>query len=369
MGWGYPKYVSVGEKRAKAEKKLKQLQKKNPNIEPVVIEGTAIAKKWWGKSWNKNLERYADYSNRIGRGRSYVRYRAVLDLKIMPGIVKAMVQGSTSTPYDVSIKIKPIPKETWQQITNACEDKIDSLQEFLMGKFPKKLSDIFMAKYKGLFPSPDHISFSCSCPDSASMCKHVAATLYGVGARLDENPALFFKLRSVNVDDLIAEAVQKKTNTFIEKAKKKSTKIIDDANLSDMFDIDLDGDLSLASPKPKSTRYSIKKTVKKKITKSTKKKTTDPKRPSKILKKKIKSSTKTINNSDQPKKLVKSTQPSDVMTVLDVAKMIRRSRKGVNIPTLKKKTGFSQSKLYSMIYKLKKEGKIQNISRGVYIGK
>ena len=78
--YGFPKYVPVAEKKAKAEKQLKQLKKKNPDIKPVIIEGHAIAKTWWGKAWNENLERYADYSNRIGRGRSYVRNGAVLDL-------------------------------------------------------------------------------------------------------------------------------------------------------------------------------------------------------------------------------------------------------------------------------------------------
>jgi uncharacterized Zn finger protein len=94
--WGYPKYVTVAEKKAKAEKKLKQLRKKISSIAPVVIEGNALARTWWGKSWNKNLERYADYSNRIGRGKSYVRHGAVLDLKIEGGRVTALVQGTRS---------------------------------------------------------------------------------------------------------------------------------------------------------------------------------------------------------------------------------------------------------------------------------
>ncbi|RPJ82137.1 MAG: hypothetical protein EHJ94_02795, partial [Deltaproteobacteria bacterium] len=188
--YGFPQYVSVGEKRAKAERKLKQLKKKNTDIQPIVLEGSAIAKTWWGKEWNKNLERYADYSNRIGRGRSYIRHGAVLDLKIKPGQVEALVQGSRSNPYSVFISIEPIPKKNWDAIKQSCKGKMDSLKKLIAGEFPKTLGAIFTQEGNGLFPVPKEIKFKCSCPDWASMCKHVAATLYGVGARLDQDPHL-----------------------------------------------------------------------------------------------------------------------------------------------------------------------------------
>ncbi|MEA3333406.1 MAG: hypothetical protein U9Q58_07400, partial [Pseudomonadota bacterium] len=190
-GWGYPRYVSVAEKKAKAAKKLKQLRKKRPDIKPVVIEGRTLAHTWWGKSWNRNLERYADFSNRIGRGRSYLRHGAVLDLKIESGKVISLVQGSTSRPYEIEITIKPISPALWASIKNQCRGELKSLQDLLAGRFPKGLGEIFFAQGEGLFPVPKEISFDCSCPDWASMCKHVAATLYGVGARFDEDPSLF----------------------------------------------------------------------------------------------------------------------------------------------------------------------------------
>jgi len=152
--WRYPRYVSVAEKKAKAARKLKQLRKKNPAIQPIAIEGRAIAKTWWGKSWNLNLERYADYSNRIGRGRSYVRHGAVLDLQVSAGKVKALVQGSRAKPYTGTIKIKGIAKAIWKNMKAACESKLDSLPELLHGKFPKALGEVFTAQGRGLFPSP-----------------------------------------------------------------------------------------------------------------------------------------------------------------------------------------------------------------------
>ncbi len=241
MSYGfYPRYISVAEKKAKADRKLKQLKKKYPNISPIVIEGRAIARTWWGKAWNVNLERYADYSNRIGRGRSYVRHSAVLDLQIEGGLVTSLVQGTMSKPYEVDIRIDGIEKEIWQNMIDACAGKLDSLPKLLAGKLPRGLGKIFTAQGKGLFPSPDEIDFSCSCPDWASMCKHVAATLYGIGARLDEDPLLFFKLREVSVDDLISRTVKKTKKKLLRKAKTAKADVIPDSDVSALFGIEMD---------------------------------------------------------------------------------------------------------------------------------
>lgn len=207
---------------------------------PVIISGNKLAKTWWGIAWNNNLERYSDYSNRIGRGRSYIRNGAVLDLKITPGNINALVQGNRKKPYRVDIAIRPLAKETWEAITKACEGKIDSLQELIEGRFPKALSELFMVQGKGLFPAPAEISLDCSCPDWAYMCKHVAAVLYGVGARLDENPELFFVLRQVRMDDLISVAINQKARTMLKKADTKSRRIIDDADILGIFGIEIE---------------------------------------------------------------------------------------------------------------------------------
>jgi uncharacterized Zn finger protein len=235
-------YVSVAEKAAKAAKKLKQLMKKNPGMRPVVLQGTTIARSWWGKSWCLNLERYADFSNRIGRGRSYVRHGAVLDLQIRPGRIDALVQGSRSAPYKVRIHIDKLAEPTWHAIRDACEGRIDSLQMLLSGRFPEDLAGVFMTQDKGLFPSPREIHFECSCPDWAGMCKHVAAVLYGVGARLDQDPAMLFVLRAAAVDDLISRAVEETTRKLLEQAEAESDngRVIADADLSALFGIDLE---------------------------------------------------------------------------------------------------------------------------------
>jgi uncharacterized Zn finger protein len=376
--WGFPKYVSVGEKRVKAKKKLKQLKKKNPGIKPIIIEGKAIAKTWWGKEWNKNLERYADYSNRIGRGRSYVRHMAVLDLQIKPGEVKSLVQGSASKPYSVNVKISTMPGKNWGSIKKACKGKLDSLRKLLAGKFPKAFNDIFTAKGKGLFPAPEEIEFSCSCPDWAYMCKHVAATLYGIGARLDEDPTLFFKLRKVKVNDLISEAVEDSARNLLEKAKKRTARVMDDSNLSDVFGIDLDeetdSEVFSVAPSTKSSTPKNKPEKKKRKRKSNTKKTitkAPAKKPKKVKKAQttiaVKKKTVTpLKKKTLVKKPAKNPK-TDVPAIDVVEKIIKRSKKGIGIPVLIQKTGFEETKIRNIVFRLRTQGRIENRARGIYI--
>jgi len=253
-GYGFPRYVSVAEKRARARRKLEQLRKKHPGIHPVVIEGNTLARTWWGKAWNSNLGKYADYANRVGRGRSYVRHGAVLDLQISPGQVKALVQGSRGSPYTITIKIKPVSESIWKEIKTACEGQLASLQGLLEGRFPKGLAELFTAKNSGLFPSPKEIDFHCSCPDWAYMCKHVAAVLYGIGTRLDEDPSLFFVLRKVKMGDLITQAIRDKSARLLKQAKKKTARVINDADLGDVFGIEMEAATAGEKEGPKAKR-------------------------------------------------------------------------------------------------------------------
>ncbi len=238
--YGFFEYVTVAEKQARNRKAIEKLRKKNPHIAPVVISGKRLAATWWGKAWGDNLESYSDYANRMGRGRSYVRHGAILDLQITPAKITALVQGSENKPYEINIAIKPLNKDAWKKIAEACEGKIESLQELMEGGFPKALNELFTAKGKGLFPAPGEITLQCSCPDYATMCKHVAATLYGVGARLDEDPGLFFVLRDVNMDDLVSKAIAQKSETLLKKSGRRSSRIIDSDDILGMFGIEME---------------------------------------------------------------------------------------------------------------------------------
>lgn len=194
-------------------------------LHPVVITGREIAESWWGKAWCENLERYADYRSRIGRGKAYVRAGTVIDLQISKGRIDALVQGSRKSPYRVGITIKPMSKRRSGQVSKRCGSRIENMEELLSGNFPEDLRDLFQGK-DGLFPKPNEISFTCSCPDWARMCKHVAAALYGVGARLDGSPALFFELRGLDIGRFIDVSLEEKTDKLLKKAKRPSPRII-----------------------------------------------------------------------------------------------------------------------------------------------
>ena len=232
--FGWHPYVPVAEKRRQAERKLAKLKKQGQSIAPVTIEGRTIAKSFWGKSWCINLECYSDYENRVPRGRNYVRNGSVLDLQIAKGEVVAMVAGSAL--YKIKITIAPVTAARWKAICRDCAGTIDSLVELLQGRLAKGVMDRVCREGDGLFPSPKEIKLSCSCPDWADMCKHVAAALYGVGARLDEKPQLLFVLRGVDENELIASAGQ---DFSLTKAAPAAAKVLDDRDVAALFGLEM----------------------------------------------------------------------------------------------------------------------------------
>ena len=233
--FGWKPYVSVAARRLKAEKAAAKAKKSGADHSPIAPYRGAIAKTFWGKAWCENLEAYSDYANRLPRGRTYVRNGSVLDLKINEGEVQAQVMGSRI--YKVAVKVTAVPAPHWQAIGTDCAGSIDSLVELLQGKLSKAVMARICTPRTGLFPAPKEISFTCSCPDWASMCKHVAAVLYGVGARLDQQPELLFSLRRVDARDLVSQA-----GAGLPKLKKgpATGKVLDDSMLADVFGIEMD---------------------------------------------------------------------------------------------------------------------------------
>ena len=234
MFYDWKPYVPAAVRRRRAEREMAKLRKKGHRVSPVVIEGRTIARTFWGKAWCDNLERYSDYANRLPRGRSYVRNRSVVDLQVAPGEVEALVSGSAI--YKVAVKVSPVPKARWSSICKDCAGAIDSLVELLRGRFSKGVMERICRQRTGLFPSPDEIKLSYSCPDWASMCKHVAAALYGIGARLDEQPELLFKLREVDEKELIARAGK---SVPLARKGPAAEKVLDGGDLSALFGLEM----------------------------------------------------------------------------------------------------------------------------------
>lgn len=244
--YGFPPYVPVARRRAQAAVQAAKIAKKEKRtLAPIEIDGRAIACSFWGKAWCENLESYSDFANRLPRGRTYVRNGSVVDLQIEHGKVKALVSGSSL--YRVEITIKTVPEAEWSRIKKDCTNSIASLLDLLQGRFDKGVMERLSRREGGLFPQPKHISMSCSCPDWAVMCKHVAAVLYGVGARLDSQPKLLFTLRHVDHLELISQAVD--ADSLDQSLLANSGAGLADADLGAMFGIELDS-AKAAPPRP-----------------------------------------------------------------------------------------------------------------------
>ena len=255
--YGWKPYVSVAERRKKAEKAAARARKGGADLSPVAASRGAIAKTFWGKGWCRNLECYSDFANRLPRGRTYVRNGSVIDLRITNGEVRAKVIGSSL--YNVNVTVVAVPGKQWRSISADCAGSIDSLVELLQGQLSNAVMERICRPNTGLFPAPKEIQFSCSCPDWASMCKHVAAVLYGVGARLDSQPELIFALRRVDPKDLVAQA-----GAGLRRSRQIPTtgKVLDDAHLADVFGIEM-ADVAPAkrpaAPRHASTATGMKK--------------------------------------------------------------------------------------------------------------
>lgn len=233
---GFYSQPNASELKKNAAASRKKEQKKGNVLEPVVVQGRTIVKNWWGKAWCSNLERYADYENRLDRGKRYVRTGAVLDLKIKKGKILARVQGTRKTPYKVEIRISPLSEEKCQNIIEKCGRKMENIEELMSGNFPVEMQELFQGK-DGFFPTPKEISFQCSCPDWALMCKHVSAVLYGVGVRLDEQPLLFFELRGIDVGRFIDVTLASKVEEMLANEGKPSDRIMDEADIKGLFGV------------------------------------------------------------------------------------------------------------------------------------
>jgi uncharacterized Zn finger protein len=240
-------YIPVAERKRRAQREVEKLSKKGHAVAPVSIEGRAIVTTFWGQAWCENLEHYSDFENRLPRGRAYVRNGSVVDLQISPGEIQARVAGSSL--YTVKLKVKPVAKPRWQAICDGCVGAIDSLVELLQGRFSKSVMERICCPRQGLFPAPNEIQLSCSCPDWAEMCKHVAATLYGVGARLDHQPELLFRLRGVDEMELISTAGK---SAGLTKQTPAAAKILQGEDLAAMFGVEMqDSEPAKAKPAKK----------------------------------------------------------------------------------------------------------------------
>jgi len=247
MSWPYESYDSFAEQQNRVLKKIKALKKEGKITEPVeVVHRLKIAASFWGRAWCRHLESFSDYENRLPRGRTYVRKGSVLHLAVEPGHIEALVAGADL--YEQSISVDPLTNNQWATLKKRCQGKIGSLVELLQGKFSDEIMAIVTDRQDGLFPSPRQIHTDCNCPDWADLCKHLAAVLYGFGARLDSAPELLFRLRGVDHHELIDTGAD-----GLAKANRKGSRrrTLDSAALGDVFGIELEDQQVPAAKKTK----------------------------------------------------------------------------------------------------------------------
>lgn len=225
--------------KAKFRRKLIALQKKNPLIAPFSVETNVIASHWWAKAWNSNLKNYAVTSTELQKGKLHFQCGALADIQVNANYIQAIVLGSKIAPYDVTIAINPISQTKWLKIQRLYATSFDAFEKILDHNLPKEMSDIFTIKETGLLPLKKDITFSCSCSERQRLCKHIAVVLYALGVKVDTDPQLLFKLRSVNILDFISQSIHQERKNILKRANNKNLKLLKNAHLSSIFNVNV----------------------------------------------------------------------------------------------------------------------------------
>ena len=259
-------------------KKMEALRKKGVDSSPSRSTAARSPRRFWGKAWCDHLESFSDFENRLPRGRTYVRNGSVCHLAIAKGSIEAKVSGSEL--YTVKVSIKTLPSKKWTSLKQRSAGQVGSLLELLQGKLSDHVMEVVTDRKEGLFPAARRNSFHCSCPDWASMCKHVAAVFYGVGARLDAKPELLFLLRGVNHEELIQADAEKAVAAATSRGKSRR---IAASEIGEVFGIDIDpvaaadSATNIAANKPARRRAPAERSATAKADKTLRKRTPEAK--------------------------------------------------------------------------------------------
>ncbi len=190
------------------ERRVERRPERRPRIPANGIRAKSqrgdFGESWWAKRWIGILEGFG-YGTRLTRGRSYARNGAVLNIDITPGRVTARVQGTQRTPYKVVLAIAPLSDAQWRQVIKAMAEQAIFTAKLLAGEMPREIEEAFATARVSLFPTRSgDLETSCSCPDFANPCKHIAAVYFLLGERFDEDPFLIFELRGRTKEQIIA---------------------------------------------------------------------------------------------------------------------------------------------------------------------
>jgi uncharacterized Zn finger protein len=162
-----------------------------------------IGSTWWSRRFLDVLESFA-MGNRLTRGRTYARKGQVISLDVLPGEVRAMVQGSRVRPYRITIGLATFPELVWAKAEIALSEQALPSAKLLSGEVPPELEELFAAAGAPLFPSKvRELDMRCSCPDWEVPCKHLAATFYLLAEAFDDDPFLILRWRGRDRETLL----------------------------------------------------------------------------------------------------------------------------------------------------------------------
>lgn len=207
----------------------------------VNVSTNLLVHTWWGKKWCENILGLADFENRLARGRNYLRKGAIKELYIEKGEINAKVKGYADEPYAITITIDPLDVNC----ANRIRQKFNHISGIKNNYIPKDCLFLYEAE-TGLLPSNNEIHFSCSCPDSAIMCKHIIAVMYAIGCILDQKPLFLFDLRGIDISMGKHEIELNEINSFLSRIDDDDFSTANSCFLSQLFDIDL-GDINRVS--------------------------------------------------------------------------------------------------------------------------
>jgi uncharacterized Zn finger protein len=165
----------------------------------------AIGESWWSERFIELLESFG-LGSRLERGRVYARAGQVTELDVEPGIVLAKVQGSRYTPYRVRIRAKLFSDYQWRRAEKAIAARALTVAKLLAGEMPHDIEEVLATCKLTLLPgSYEELRATCTCPDAANPCKHLAAVYYILAERLDDDPFTLFTWRGRTREELLEQ--------------------------------------------------------------------------------------------------------------------------------------------------------------------
>ncbi len=171
---------------------------------------------WWGKQW---LEAFngIDYSNRLPRGRRYAGNGSVSEIKLLGAATHADVKGRRPRPYKVKVHLPEFSKSQQQTILSSISQSPALLARLLNRQLPEQMLSLLEQQQIKLFPQNwKDMEASCSCPDWAMPCKHIAAVIYLIANEIDKDPFMVFRIHGMDLPG----AIEKQTGISLSEAEK-----------------------------------------------------------------------------------------------------------------------------------------------------